>query len=373
MKKQTIRVMAVIAFMLAVNFNVSAQFGKALNRAKEATQSATQKSSNESTNTQTASSSANYAASKNREPKKSFNGENQTPPQPWEIATKNSLEYGEGRLSGRNAIVKGSVTATFENGVLTIKGTGLMRPFGDGQFARPWGAIRNEIKSVVIEDDVYNIGDNAFVGLENLTSIKLGKTLVMIGGGVFTSCTSLPEITIPKSVEIINTGSSISRTFENCRSLKTVNVEAGSEKFVSENGVLYQRASSTERNLVVYPAGKEDTSFRIPDNTIIVWLGAFSHSKLSEVTVPESVDKIRDYTFEHCANLQSLVMLSTSTVQLPGLSVELNVDGINMTPFIGVDMSKLKIYVPASLAERYKTDRNDNWYLVSKNIYPINN
>ena len=380
MKKIIIRAMAAIALMLAVNISADAQ--SVLQRARNAVQSATGGNSGNSSNpaeTNAASSTGkaptslttvgDRAASEKREIRTSYNGETSTPPQPWEIATPNSLEFGEGLLRGRDKIVKGSVTATFENGILTVKGTGKMRNFGDGQFARPWGAIRNEITSIVIEDDVYNIGEGAFAGCENLASVKLGKTLIEIGGGTFASCTSLKEITIPKSVETVGSYNSYNmRTFENCTSLTAIKVEAGNEKFVSEAGILYSKSGKT-RELLCYPAGKEGDSFRVPDDVHQVAEGAFSFSKLAEVIIPAgggvNAMGIRAYTFERCSNLQSLVMLDTNSVALPSLSHE--------TAFSGVDLSKLKISVPAALLEKYRTDNYSNWYFFANNIFPNTN
>jgi len=387
-KKINFRAIAAIALMLTMSFSANAQLGGALNRARNAAQSAVQSTTgtnNSNGNVSTSSTSSTSSAPSSlsnattaiaekavldtREIRKSYNGETSTPPQPWEIATENSLEFGEGLLRGRSKIVKGSVTATFANGVLTIKGTGKMRNFGDGKFARPWGAIRNEITSIVIEDDVYNIGEGAFVGCENLTSVKLGKTLIEIGGGAFGSCTSLKEITIPKSVETVGRNNNYNtRTFENCTSLTAIKVEAGNEKFVSEDGIFYSKGGKT-RELICYPAGKEGASFKIPDDVEQIKEGAFSFSKLSEVTVPRgggiNAMGVPAYTFEKCANLQSLTLLDTNNVALPSLSYE--------TAFAGVNLSKLKIFVVPALLEKYTTDNYQNWYFFNKNIFPITN
>jgi hypothetical protein len=372
----------ICALMLAINISADAQLGGALNRARQAVQGAAGNNAGTNNTTEKAEPSTNAAPSslanatpaiaKNavadtREIRKSYTGETSTPPQPWEIATENSLEFGEGLLRGRDKIVKGSVTATFANGVLTIKGTGKMRIFGDGKFARPWGAIRNEITSIVIEDDVYNIGEGAFTGCENLTSVKLGNTLIEIGGGAFGSCTSLKEITIPKSVETVGRNNNYNtRTFENCTSLTAIKVEAGNENFVSDSGILYSKRGKT-RVLMCYPAGKEGASFKIPDDVDQLQEGAFSFSKLSEVTVPTgggiNAMGVPAYTFEKCANLQSLTLLDTNNVALPSLSYE--------TAFAGADLKKLKIFVPAALLEKYTTDNYQNWYFFKENIYAI--
>src|SRR5574344_1837156 len=74
-------------------------------------------------------------------------------PQPWYIETEDSDEYGDG--VGGN-LMKGKVTATFANGVLTIKGTGKMN--GYGSEPRPWFAVKDQIVEVVVEAPIKNIG-----------------------------------------------------------------------------------------------------------------------------------------------------------------------------------------------------------------------
>jgi hypothetical protein len=98
-------------------------------------------------------------------------------PQPWYIETENSDEYGDG--VGGN-LMKGKVTATFANGVLTIKGTGKMN--GYGSEPRPWFAVKDQIVAVVVEAPLKNIGEGAFLGCINLKSVKLPVGLCEIGG-----------------------------------------------------------------------------------------------------------------------------------------------------------------------------------------------
>ena len=106
-------------------------------------------------------------------------------------------------VAGLNAI-KAEVTYTLENGVLTITGTGdmIMPDYGDGNGA-PWSNQREEIKEIVMKDGVTNIGNCAFYGCSNLTSIEIPTSVKSIGVMAFGECTSITSITIPNSVENI--------------------------------------------------------------------------------------------------------------------------------------------------------------------------
>ena len=64
-----------------------------------------------------------------------------------------------------------NVTATLENGTLTISGTGLMKNFGPkaSSMAAPW--LSYSITNVVIENGVTSIGSTAFEDCSDLISV----------------------------------------------------------------------------------------------------------------------------------------------------------------------------------------------------------
>ena len=66
---------------------------------------------------------------------------------------------------------------------------------------------------------VTSIGDNAFKGCNNLTSVTIGNSVTSIGGGAFSGCTGLTSVTIPNSVTSIE-----SSAFYNCNSLTSVTI-----------------------------------------------------------------------------------------------------------------------------------------------------
>lgn len=85
------------------------------------------------------------------------------------------------------------------DGVLTISGTGAMTSSAN----MPWYALRNDIKSVVINPGVTSIGNYAFYNCINLTSVSIPSTVTTIRPDVFENCTSLTSVTIPSSVTSI--------------------------------------------------------------------------------------------------------------------------------------------------------------------------
>ena len=83
-----------------------------------------------------------------------------------------------------------------------------------GRTTAPWGTA---IKAVVIEDGVTNIGEDAFCGYKNLTSVTIPDSVTSIGSSAFDGCTGLTSVTIPDSVT--NIGGS---AFYNCTGLTSV-------------------------------------------------------------------------------------------------------------------------------------------------------
>ena len=69
----------------------------------------------------------------------------------------------------------------------------------------PWYSRRGEIKKIVIEDGVTNIGDFAFYDCKSLTSITIPNSVKSIGDGAFQDCSGLTSVTIPNSVMSIGT------------------------------------------------------------------------------------------------------------------------------------------------------------------------
>lgn len=86
-----------------------------------------------------------------------------------------------------------------DNYVLTISGSGAMSNYISVPNV-PWSSYRTEIRSIVIQEGVTGIGENAFYDCTNLTSVSLPDSLQSIEGMAFERCTALSVITIPANV-----------------------------------------------------------------------------------------------------------------------------------------------------------------------------
>lgn len=81
---------------------------------------------------------------------------------------------------------------------LIISGTGEMGSYNP----YPWDSYKNELTTVVIENGVTNVAEDAFEYYSHLTSVTLGNTITSIGVDAFYG-TRITEITLPASVTSI--------------------------------------------------------------------------------------------------------------------------------------------------------------------------
>ena len=109
-------------------------------------------------------------------------------------------------------------------GTLTISGTGTMENWNLSSGEKKESPFKNnkEIKHVVIEDGVTDIGYCAFGDCSNLKDITIADSVTNIGKLAFKNCSSLENIIIPNSVEVIN-----SYTFYNCNNITRVTIPTG--------------------------------------------------------------------------------------------------------------------------------------------------
>lgn len=198
------------------------------------------------------------------------------------------------------------------------------------------------LESIVMPDELEEFGEGAFVGCKSLTSIKLPKELRKILQYTFTDCSSLASIDIPKKVSFIggyafydcvaltsiHLPSEIQDvwqgSFKGCKSLKSVDIDEANPNFYSLNGVVFHkenvhldifRKGITKFNtkhyhhLMLYPMGKEETSYTVPDIVDYIASGAFSrNSHLTTITLPDSVMDIDSEAFEYCTKLETITI-----------------------------------------------------------------
>ena len=220
-----------------------------------------------------------------------------------------------------------------------------VKSIGDGAFS----GCQN-LTSIMIPDSVTSIGDDAFFNCYNLTSITIPDGVTRIGCRAFYWCSSLTSVTIPDSVTSIgeeafsgcgltsvtipNSVTSIgdyafywcSRltsitipdsvtsigdyAFANCGCLEDIYVANSNQFFSDLDGVLFSWDATV---IYCYPAGKDAEVYTIPDTVTSIGNSAFYRCYLESITIPDGVTNIGDSAFSCSSSLTSVTIPSGVT------------------------------------------------------------
>ncbi|MEE1367201.1 MAG: leucine-rich repeat protein [Evtepia sp.] len=163
------------------------------------------------------------------------------------------------------------------------------------------------LTEVILPDTLEIVPRGAFQGCTNLTSITLPQNVKEVGASAFEK-SGLQTIVIPSGVTKIQNS-----TFANCSNLQTIsgleNVNSIGQK------AFYQCTSLTEvtlpDTLEIVPIGAFQgctnlTSITLPQNVKEIGASAFEKSGLETIVIPSGVTKIQKSTFASCSNLQTI-------------------------------------------------------------------
>lgn len=160
-----------------------------------------------------------------------------------------------------------SVTWAFENGTLTISGTGAMKDYG-GWRGQPWAAFADSITKFVVEEGVTTIGQSATDGEGMIEEYDIAKSVA----------------TIKKYG--ISTYAATKFTLNDNPNFKLV------------DGVLFSTDGST---LYAYPGGREEIDvYEVPTNVTKINGGAFNGADMKKLIFGNSTINIEPWTFQGC-------------------------------------------------------------------------
>ncbi len=216
--------------------------------------------------------------------------------------------------------------------------------------------ISGELK---IPSALITIGDSAFSGTSISGSLFIPDNVTEIGFGAFNN-TQITDITIPKS---IGQGYRFMNFFDYCENLENIYVSPNNENMKAEDGLLYfsfetgdslfmippakteisistncinvfnaynssagklEKITVEEGNkvlqvvdnilydkektrLLLYPSGKSNASFSVPDGIKTIGQSTFRQSEsLETITLPNSIESIDSSAFFGCENLRDV-------------------------------------------------------------------
>lgn len=103
----------------------------------------------------------------------------------------------------------------YTDGELRIFGSGSMSDYSSQ--SAPWYGCREQIKTIIIENGVTNIGDYAFRSLDALTNVLIPQSVKTVGYCALNNCDSLISVVIPEGVTVIE-----ENAFSSCDNLTVV-------------------------------------------------------------------------------------------------------------------------------------------------------
>ncbi len=167
--------------------------------------------------------------------------------------------------------------------------------FGESLIAFAPGGI----DSYEIPSGVTRINSGAFAYAKGVKSVVIPSGVMYLEDTSFAG-SSLESITIPSSVISIHP-----YAFLYCDKLK--NLLGDNTHFISEDRKFIYEPNDMFPNTIYFFAGKDDTSYEIPEGITCIESYAFSNCvNLKNITFPESLIQINGSAFEGCVNLESV-------------------------------------------------------------------
>lgn len=173
-------------------------------------------------------------------------------------------------------------------------------PSGVTEIARAAFGGCADLTAVTLPDTLKVIGDSAFFGCRGLTAVTLPAALQRIADYAFAGCTGLRTVHIPAGVSEIG-----EFAFHGCTGLSAVTVEGGNPAYAAVDGILL---SEDKTQLLLYPVGRDQTSYAIPDTVSSVAKCAFYGSRLEEITLPAGLRYIGERAFYANTALGNVVL-----------------------------------------------------------------
>lgn len=184
-------------------------------------------------------------------------------------------------------------------------------------------SVKSSLQSVVIGNGVTSIGEGAFDYCDSLISVVIGDSVTNIGDHAFSNCRSLTSIVIPDSVISIGNDA-----FAGCYNLCSIEnldsvVNIGNNVFGGCNSSLYSEyeygkyvgSKDNPYAVLIEITNKNMSTYSIHEDTKIIASNVFNNcSRLTSITIPDSVTAIGNYTFYQCSNLASIIISKSVSV-----------------------------------------------------------
>lgn len=188
-----------------------------------------------------------------------------------------------------------NITWTFDNsrGILTFSGSGDMADTPAGEYT-PWEKnFRTEVKHIIINEGITNIGMNAFYAIDQAVDISIPQSVTVIKKGGLQGCESITRLNLPNRLRSVGVDAFL--FMDSCEGFY---IDHPQTAYRTKDGVLFN-----DTTLLCYPQSKADVSYVIPYGTQIVESWSFTNPKyLTSVYIPETVVKTGGDSFANQHN-----------------------------------------------------------------------
>ena len=204
------------------------------------------------------------------------------------------------------------------DGTLRISGNGpLPVSLSAGAKLQPWESARNSIKAVVIEDGVTTLGLGAFDGCTMLNSITIGRGITVLPDWIVRG-TAIVSVTIPEQIVRIEND-----TFNGANKLETVNYNAVNcaDVTAAYSGAPFAIGKCPALKTIVigdavqripelmFSEVSSLTSLTIGKNVTSIGRQAFRDcSNLTSIVIPDKVQIVDYRAFSGCAGVTSITL-----------------------------------------------------------------
>ena len=202
------------------------------------------------------------------------------------------------------------------NGVLTISGTGNMPDYSST--SQPWYKYRESIKQVKIGDGITGIGNYAFSGCTNLTSVTIPEGVKKLGSQIIAD-TYIEKIKIPSTVTDCNNeiysgeylgalaGDGVLTEVEFAEGMTRIPPYICSSANTVERIIIPNTVTSIGSRAFNGCGGLKGVS--LPDGLTKIENSAFSYcNSLTSIAVPKSITSIGNSAFSNCTSLKNAVI-----------------------------------------------------------------
>ena len=144
------------------------------------------------------------------------------------------------------------------------------------------------------------------------TTYQIPEGINNLEFAAFYKCSNLINLNVPKSIESFPVVGWWNEKCWEYSNIENINVSSENETYSSVDGVLFNK-DKTE--LILYPAGKRQANYSIPETVNEISEGAFyTANNLKSIEIPDSVVSISEEAFDYAENLSDIKISDSVSV-----------------------------------------------------------